>query len=110
MIGRQPNEHVTGLYLNARHQITHCRTIHVGTITACLVDPRDVYQTALLTNAAAIILGHNHPSGDVTPSTHDYLAYRTLKAGGETLGVPLLDFIVVSPSGEYYSFSEQSEL
>ncbi len=72
--------------------------VHVvtqGTLDASLVHPREVFQHALLTNAAALLLCHNHPSGDLTPSREDRAVTDRLKAGGEVLGIRILDHIIV---------------
>jgi DNA repair protein RadC len=89
----------TKLELIAVHEVGR------GTLDACLVHPRDVFKAALLANAASVIVGHNHPSGDPTPSRDDFALCARLRDAGELVGVPLADFIIVG-RGSYYSFNE----
>ena len=67
-IKAEQKEHFVGLYLNARHELIHKELISIGTANASMVHPRDVFAPALLHNATAVIVAHNHPSGDATPS------------------------------------------
>lgn len=77
-----------------------------GTVDATMIHPRDVFRTALLANARAIIVGHNHPSGDVTPSAAGTTVTARLHRAGDLMGVPLVDHLVVSTEGRFYSFRE----
>jgi DNA repair protein RadC len=78
-------------------------------VSSALVHPREVFETPILANAAAVILTHNHPSGDPTPSTDDCHLTRRLADAGEILGVQVLDHIVVG-DGQYVSFRETGRL
>ena len=85
----------------------------MGTLDASLVHPRDVYKAACLSNAAALIVAHNHPSGDPTPSGEDRALSDRLRQAGELLGVDLLDFVIVTDPIDgfrYYSFKESGLL
>jgi DNA repair protein RadC len=82
--------------------------VSVGSLNQSIVHPRELFKTALLSSAAAIILVHNHPSGDPTPSREDIEITRRLKEAGEILGVKLLDHIIVGSS--YLSFTERGLL
>ena len=93
----------TKLHLIAYHELSR------GTLDATLVHPRDVFQVAFLTNAAVLILGHNHPSGDPTPSPDDLVLTQRLVAAGELLGVDVLDHIILGDQ-TYYSFKEHGHL
>ncbi|HKZ57357.1 MAG TPA: JAB domain-containing protein [Thermodesulfovibrionales bacterium] len=73
----------------------------MGTLTLSLVHPREVFNPAILTNAASIILAHNHPSGDPMPSEDDLNITKRLKEAGELLGISVLDHIIIGYS--YYS-------
>jgi DNA repair protein RadC len=75
-----------------------------------MAGPREVYQAALLSNAAGIVVGHNHPSGDPTPSPDDRQLTVRLASAGAVIGVELLDHIVVGHDGRYYSFKERGDL
>ena len=84
------------------HIITHA-DVSLGTTTSSLIHPRDVFRIAVRTNSSGIILVHNHPSGDFTPSLEDRKITEILKKAGEILGIELIDHIIVSKKG-YYSF------
>lgn len=80
-----------------------------GTVNLCLVGPREVFLRALLIGAAHIILFHNHPSLNCTPSKEDVTLTERLKQSGELLGIPLMDHIIIG-GDSYYSFREQGML
>ena len=90
----ESREHFTALYLDSRHGPIAHSIVSVGTATASLVHPREVFQTAVLTGACALLVLHNHPSGDVTPSAEDRAVTQRLADAGQTLGIRLLDSIV----------------
>ena len=92
----QDRENFVILMLDAKHKVIGLNTVSVGTLNASMVHPREVFKPAILCNAAAIILGHNHPSGDTTPSTEDMEVTGRLSKAGELLGIAVLDHIVVS--------------
>ncbi len=102
-------EHFMALYLNARRQLIHLETVSIGTLSASLVHPREVFGPALGHATAAVIAVHNHPSGDTTPSSEDRDVTRRLQRAGELLGVPLADHVIVSESG-FFSFREHGLL
>ncbi len=87
-------EHFLVLLLSARNQPLAIETISVGHLTASLVHPRELFKAAIQKSAAAVILVHNHPSGDPAPSTEDILLTRRLREGGELLGIDILDHII----------------
>lgn len=89
-------EHFLALYLNARNQLVAKETVSVGTLTANLVHPREVFQLAVSHAAASVILVHNHPSGDPAPSPEDLALTRRLSAAGELMGITVLDHVIVS--------------
>jgi DNA repair protein RadC len=89
-------EHFICLYLNARNQIIHKETVSIGSLSASIVHPREVFLVAITHSAASIILAHNHPSGDVSPSQDDIdLTHRLVRAG-EIMGIEILDHIIVA--------------
>jgi DNA repair protein RadC len=90
------------LCLNRNHRIIHERTVFVGGLIATTANAREIYQIALKYNAASIIVAHNHPSGDPTPSEADVRATDILKKAGEYIGIPLYDHIIIG--NDYYSF------
>jgi len=98
-IKAERKEHFVGLYLNARHELLHKELISIGTVNASIVHPRDVFVPALLHNATAVIVVHNHPSGDATPSPEDRDVTQRLKEGGRLLGISVLDHIIITEYG-----------
>jgi DNA repair protein RadC len=102
-------EHVVAIYLNSRHQELVFETVSIGTLTASLIHPREVFGPALRWSAASVLIAHNHPSGDATPSPEDCdITHRLVKAG-EILGIPLLDHLIIAEEG-YFSFREKGLL
>jgi DNA repair protein RadC len=91
--------------LDGRHRLIRHELVSVGTLTASLVHPREVFSPALRASAAAVILVHNHPSGDPTPSREDRDITDRLARAGEILGIPVLDHVVVAERG-YSSLRE----
>lgn len=92
-------EHFVAVYLNARNNVLSQETISVGSLNASIVHPREVFRPALLHGAAALILAHNHPSGDSEPSEEDRAITRRLHEAGKLLGIELLDHVVVARGG-----------
>jgi len=92
-------------HLDGKNRIVCLEIVSVGTLNQSLVSPREVFKTALLSNAAAIILIHNHPTGDPTPSSEDLEVTRRLREAGELIGIKVLDHIIIGST--YYSFVER---
>lgn len=101
-------EHFVALYLDGRHRAIADAIVSIGTATASLVHPREVFQPAIGLGACALLIGHNHPSGDVTPSPEDLDVTRRLADAGRILGVMVLDHIVWSRCGAFHSIREAS--
>src|SRR5262249_32765455 len=89
--------------LNAKHRPIGLNTVSVGSLTASIVHGREVFKPAIAGNAAAVILAHNHPSGDPSPSTEDVELTKRLRDAGELLGIRVLDHVIVG-DGKHYSF------
>lgn len=81
--------------LTAKNQVIGINLVSMGSLTASIVHPREVFKLAILANAAGIILVHNHPSGDPTPSQEDKALTRRLKEAGDLLGIKVFDHIVI---------------
>ena len=96
--------------LSTKHHLQAYYEVSRGSLDATLVHPRDVFKAAIMANAAALIMAHNHPSGDPTPSPDDLLITRKLVQAGEVLGVDVVDHIIVGHDGKYYSFKETGGL
>jgi len=95
-MGEQGKEQLRGLYLNSRYHVIHDEVISIGSLTANIVHPREVFQPALEHGAIAVILAHNHPSGTVEPTTADLTITKQLVAAGKVLGIELLDHLVIT--------------
>lgn len=91
--GRQEEFHI--VTLDTKHQVIDSHQITVGTLDASLVHPREVFRAAIRDAAASIILVHNHPSGDPTPSREDIAVTRRLESAGELIGIEILDHIIL---------------
>ena len=105
----EPGEVFAILCLSTKHHVIAYHEVSRGTLDATLVHPREVFKAALLANAAGIILTHNHPSGDPTPSPDDHQLTRRLVDAGRLIGVDVLDHIVIG-DGRYVSFRERGWL
>jgi DNA repair protein RadC len=92
-------EHFLAFDLNARHQLLRRRLVSVGSLSASIVHPREVFQPAVAGSAAGVIVAHNHPSGDPEPSPEDVAVTRRLREAGELLGIELVDHVVVAGRG-----------
>jgi DNA repair protein RadC len=92
-------EYLRGLYLNVKNQVVHDEIISIGTIDQSIAHPRDIFSPAIKYHSAAVIIVHNHPSGDDTPSEADIMLTKKVKDVGELLLIPVLDHIIVTNSG-----------
>lgn len=99
-------EHFIALYLDGRHRAIADAIVSIGTATASLVHPREVFQPAIAVGACALLIGHNHPSGDPTPSAEDLEVTRRLAEAGRILGIVLLDHVVWTRDGGHYAIRE----
>ena len=108
-LGHLATETFCALYLDAKGRLLHERAISAGTLTSSLVHPREVFAPALLHRAAALVVAHNHPSGDPEPSSEDRAATRRLQRAGRLLGIELLDHVVIARAG-FVSFLERGWL
>lgn len=99
-------EHFVALYLDGRHRPIAHQIVSIGTASASLVHPREVYQPAILVGACAVIVAHNHPSGDPSPSREDREITRRLAQAGALLGISLLDSVVFTRTGEFVALRE----
>ncbi|MFA6432672.1 MAG: DNA repair protein RadC [Candidatus Paceibacterota bacterium] len=92
----QPKECLRGLFLNSRNRVIRNEIISIGTVNANIIHPREVFRTGIEANAAAVILAHNHPSGDATPSAEDVEITRQLVEAGKIVGITVLDHVVIT--------------
>lgn len=103
--GSPDREIVSVLLLDARNRIIGANLVSVGTLDKSIVDPREVFKAAILANAAAILIIHNHPSGDPSPSRDDVVLTARLVEAGKFLGIRVLDHIILG-EGTYASLKE----
>lgn len=105
----EPSELFGVFLLNGRNMPIGWHVVSRGTLTASLVHPREVFRVAIMENAAAVILVHNHPSGEPSASVEDRSVTKRLASVGRLLGIRVIDHIIVAEAG-YYSFVEEGEL
>ena len=104
-----PQEVFLVLALDAKHRVQAARQVAQGSVTSVEVHPREVFGPLVREAAAAVIVAHNHPSGDPEPSSHDTILTQRLKRAGDIMGIPLLDHIIIGTNG-YVSFAERGIL
>ena len=95
--------------LSTKHQLLCLHEVSRGSLDSTVVHPREVFKAALLANAAAVVLAHNHPSGDASPSPEDVALTARLVSAGDIIGIDVLDHIIVG-TGSYFSFKEAGQL
>jgi DNA repair protein RadC len=100
-------EHFVMFSLDTRHRIIREHTIAIGTLTGVEVHPREVFRPAIMDCAAAIVVAHNHPSNDPTPSREDVQLTNRLREVGELVGIPILDHVIVVRGGVFVSLAER---
>jgi len=106
-LSSSPMEKLGLITLTSKNKIAGLHIIAVGGLNQTVVQAREVFQQALLNNAASIILFHNHPSGEVQPSKDDVELTKSLNDGGKLLGIKVLDHIIIGDSGSYTSLKER---
>jgi len=105
-LSNESREVFMALHLDSKNRIVCLDQVSTGSLNASIVHPREVFKSAMLSSAAAILFLHNHPSGDPTPSKEDLELTKRLKEAGELLGVRVLDHIVIG-SGCYQSLADK---
>lgn len=101
LVAEMDREVFVVLMLDTRLRTIGVNVVSVGSLNAALVHPREVFKPAILCNAASILLAHNHPSGDPTPSPEDVALTGRIAAAGELLGIRVVDSLVLTASGAY---------
>ncbi|HEY3380097.1 MAG TPA: DNA repair protein RadC [Armatimonadota bacterium] len=99
-------EHFRVIFLDTRHQVIALRDVSIGSLNASIVHPRETFKAAISHTAAAIILVHNHPSGDPTPSREDVDLTARMVEAGALIGIPVLDHLVIG-DGRFISLQER---
>lgn len=107
---KEKREHFIVVLLTSRHTVLGIETISVGSLNASIVHPREVFRAAIVASAASMILAHNHPSGDISPSDDDIEITNRLADTGRLVGIEVLDHIIVGGNGSFLSFKEKGLL
>ena len=107
-IGNDDREVFFVMCLNTKNHVVAVHRCHVGSLNASIVHPREVFKSAILNNAASIIVAHQHPSGDTTPSMEDINVTKRLVEAGKLLGIEVLDHLIVNNTNSYTSLKEKS--
>jgi DNA repair protein RadC len=110
MIGGNDREEFVALLLDAKHKVVAVHSVAVGSLTMAIVHPREVFKAAIMANASAVIVAHNHPSGDPTPSQEDRQLTARLVAAGELIGITVLDHVIVGEGERFYSFADSGTM
>jgi DNA repair protein RadC len=106
---KETKEKFLTLHLDGKNRIICMDLVSIGSLNQSIVHPREVFKSACLSNAASLLLIHQHPTGDSSPSAEDIAITRRLKEAGEIMGIKVLDHIIVG-DGEYLSFVERGLL
>jgi DNA repair protein RadC len=102
----QGQERFKGIFLNLKNEVLKITTITVGTLDASLISPRELFREALAFNSASVVIAHNHPSGDPTPSKEDITITKRLVQAGEYIGIQVLDHMIIG-DGRWVSLKER---
>ena len=94
-----PKEYLRALFLNAHNRVIRDEVISIGTVNSNIVHPREVFRSGIESNAVAVILAHNHPSGEAIPSTEDINITHQLIQAGQILGIRVLDHVIITKDG-----------
>jgi DNA repair protein RadC len=108
MVADADREYFYAILLSTKNHVLAVELVSVGTLSASIVHPREVFKPAIVQSAAAVAVVHNHPSGDVTPSPEDRELTRRLARAGELLGIRLLDHLIVCET-EYVSLRDAGD-
>lgn len=109
LIEDQDRESFWLVCLDTKNRVTTLSQVALGSLSSAIVHPREVFKTALLANAAAVLFAHGHPSGDPNPSAEDCSLTKRLVDAGKVLGIRVLDHIIIG-DGKYYSFADEGGL
>ena len=106
-IGRDDREVFFVMCLNTKNHVVAVHRCHIGSLNASIVHPREVFKSAILNNAASVIVAHQHPSGDITPSIEDINVTKRLAEASKLLGIEVLDHLVVNNESDFTSLKEK---
>ncbi|QDP39444.1 RadC family protein [Radiobacillus deserti] len=100
-------EHFEAIFLNTKNVVIGRKNVFKGSLNASIVHPRETFKEAIRLSAASIIVAHNHPSGNATPSREDIEVTKRLKEVGQVTGIELLDHVIIGTSGKFISLKEK---
>lgn len=100
-------EQMIAISLDTKNQPTNVSVVSIGTLNSSMCHPREIFKVAVLSNANSIIISHNHPSGDTSPSNEDIRITERLVEVGKMMGIPIIDHIIMGEGRRYYSFKEE---
>src|SRR5579885_2316514 len=106
IVGDADREYFVAMLLDAKHRVSAVHVVAIGSLTLAIVHPREVFKAAVIANAAAVVVAHNHPSGDPSPSAEDREMTARLATAGDVLGIKLLDHVIVGDGERYVSFAD----
>jgi DNA repair protein RadC len=109
-IGDMDREVFVVACLDIKNKVANITTVSMGSLNASIVHPREVFKTAILSNAGSIIIGHNHPSGNPEPSFEDIGVTKRLVEAGKLLGIEILDHVIIGDDGNFTSLAEKRML
>ncbi len=99
-------EHFWAIGLDTKLNVKYFEVVTIGTLDASLVHPREVFRFAIMQGVSSLVIGHNHPSGDITPSNEDRNVTRSLVKAGKILGIRIHDHLIIGLNGNRFSFAE----
>jgi DNA repair protein RadC len=102
-------EHFVVMMLDTKNQVIGINTVAIGVLSSCPIHPREVFKPAILANAAGVVLLHNHPSGDPSPSQDDLFLTNRLKEAGDVLGITVIDHVILGYAN-YVSLKEMGQI
>ena len=108
--GKADRECLWILHLNRGNRIIEKELVSMGALTHTIAEPRGIFKKAIIQDTSSIITVHNHPGGQIRPSFEDRELWKRLDEAGELLGITVLDNIIITPSGDYYSSKESQPL
>ena len=105
----ETKEKFVALHMDSGNKVICFEVVSVGSLTAAIVEPREIFKTALLSNASALILIHNHPSGSLIPSPNDLMLTKRIKEAAKIVGFKILDHVIVTENG-FHSMADEGLL
>jgi DNA repair protein RadC len=108
LLADSPVEVFLAVLLDVKHRVLGCDRVSVGILNGSLIHPREVFASAVAERAAAVVLVHNHPSGDPSPSREDREVTQRLRSAGRIVGIPVLDHVIIG-NCSFYSFREEAD-